>query len=58
MKSLFKKVETLMAATAFAEAGDVDTVRQLLNEEKQRKNVRPSAHDYQRPSKRPTLRAD
>jgi soluble cytochrome b562 len=56
MKTLFKNLETMFAAAAFAEEGEVETARQLMNELKEmRKTVRPS--DYQRPSNRPTLRA-
>ena len=57
MKTLFKKLETTFAAAAFAEEGEFDTARQLMNEDSQlRKNDRPS--DYQRTTTRPTLRAD
>jgi hypothetical protein len=59
MKSIFKKVETMFAAAAFAEEGEFETARQLMNEEKQlRKTDRPSLRDTQRPANRPTLRVD
>ncbi len=59
MKTLFKKMETAFAAAAFAEEGEFETARQIMNEEKQaRKSDRPSVHDAKRPSTRPTLRAD
>jgi len=32
MKSLVKKFETMFAATAFAEAGEFDTAREILRE--------------------------
>ena len=59
MKSIFKKLETTFAAAAFAEAGEHETARQLMNEEKQlRKTDRPSLRETKRPATRPTLRAD
>lgn len=33
LKKLFKRVETLMAATAFAEGGEFETARQIMKEE-------------------------
>ena len=59
MKSIFKKLETTFAAAAFAEAGEHETARRLMNEEKQpRKTDRPSLRDSKRTATRPTLRAD
>jgi hypothetical protein len=59
MKTLFRKMETAFAAAAFAEQGEFETARQILNEEKQvRKTGRPSLHDAKRPAERPTLRVD
>ena len=58
MKTLLKKFETAMAASAFAEEGEFDTARQIMNEDRPRKTDRPSAQDYQRPSRRQELRAD
>ena len=59
MKTLFKKMETAFAAAAFAEEGEFETARQIMNEEKElRKSDRPSIHDAKRPSTRPTLRVD
>ena len=59
MKNIFKRLETTFAAAAFAEEGEFETARQLMNEEKQiRKTDRPSLRDTQRPSNRPTLRVD
>jgi hypothetical protein len=59
MKTLFKKMETVFAAAAFAEEGEFETARQIVNEEKQaRKTDRPSVHDAKRPAARPTLRVD
>ncbi len=59
MKTLFKKLETAFAAAAFAEEGEFETARQLMNEKQDlRKSDRPSVHDAKRPSTRPTLRAD
>ena len=59
MKSIFKRLETTFAAAAFAEEGEFETARQLMNEGKQiRRTDRPSLRDTQRPSKRPTLRVD
>lgn len=56
MKRLLKKFEATMMAIAFAEAGEVETARELLNEDKPRKTDRPSQH--KRVSKRKELRAD
>jgi hypothetical protein len=59
MKSIFKKLETTFAAAAFAEEGEFETARQLMNEKNElRKSDRPSLRDTQRSAKRPTLRVD
>jgi hypothetical protein len=58
MKSLLKKFETAMVAASFAEEGEFETARQIMKEDRSRKTDRPSAHDYQRPAARKTLRAD
>lgn len=51
MKTLLKKLETMFAAAAFAEAGEQETARQLLKEQADlRKTTRQSA--------RPTMRAN
>jgi hypothetical protein len=56
MKTLFRKMETLFAAAAFAEEGEFETARQMMKETQElRKTVRPA--DRQRPASRPTLRA-
>jgi heme exporter protein D len=46
MKKIMKKLEDIYAAVAFAEAGEVDTARDILREEKreqkrERKTQRP-----------------
>ena len=57
--TLTKKMETLFAAAAFAEAGEFDTARQIMSEKEDlRKSDRPSTYDTKRPSTRPTMRAD
>jgi len=59
MKNIFKRLETTFAAAAFAEEGEFETARQLMNEKNElRKSDRPSLRDTQRPSNRPTLRVD
>jgi hypothetical protein len=58
MKGIFKKFETAMVAAAFAEEGEFETARQIMNEDRPRKTDRPSAYDHQRPSNRKELRAD
>jgi hypothetical protein len=58
MKTLMDKLETTMAAAAFAEAGEFETARQIMKEDQPRKNDRPSVHDFQRPVARKVLRAD
>ena len=58
MKKLFKKLEATMAAVAFAEAGEFDTARQIMQEDKPRKTDRPSSYRSIRPTDRKVLRAD
>jgi len=58
MKTVFEKFETAMVAASFAEEGEFETARRIMDEDRPRKNDRPSAHDYQRPSVRKELRAD
>jgi len=58
MKTIFKKLETTFAAAAFAEEGEFETARELMNEKQVRKSDRPSLRDTQRPVNRPTLRVD
>ncbi len=59
MKTLFKRLETAFAAAAFAEEGEFETARQIMNEEKQARKIdRPNIRDTKRPSTRPTLMAD
>jgi len=58
MKSLLKKFETAMVAAAFAEEGEFETARQIMNEDRPRKTDRPSTYDYQRPAARKELRVD
>ena len=59
MKSIFKKLETTFAAAAFAEEGEFETARQLMNEKNElRKSDRPSLRDTKRTATRPTLRVD
>jgi hypothetical protein len=48
MKGLIKKMENLFAAAAFAEAGEFDTARDILREDK-----RPQQIDRITPSSRP-----
>jgi hypothetical protein len=58
VNTLLKKFETAMVAAAFAEEGEFETARQIMKEDRPRKDDRPAAHDYQRPSARKELRAD
>lgn len=55
MKSLLKKAETLFAAAAFAEEGEIETARQIMKED-QRRTVRPE--QQKRKEARPELRAN
>jgi hypothetical protein len=48
MKRLMKKLENVFAAAAFAEAGEFDTARDILREDK-----RPQRVDRVTPSSRP-----
>ena len=56
MKKLFKKFETLMMAIAYAEEGEVDTAREIMEEDKPRKTKRPTLK--KRVTERKRLRAD
>jgi hypothetical protein len=58
MKNLLKKFENTMMAVAFAEAGEFDTARQILNEDRPKKIDRPRIRREKRVSKRKELRAD
>ena len=58
MKGLLKKLETAMVAAAFAEEGEFETARQIMNEDRPRKTDRPSAQVHQRPAARKELRVD
>ncbi|MEW6110279.1 MAG: hypothetical protein AB1632_14100 [Nitrospirota bacterium] len=58
MKKLFKSFETTMMAVAFAEAGEFETARELLNEDKPRKTDRPSKLEKPRVSNRKELRVN
>ena len=57
MKTLIKKFETAMVAASFAEAGEFDTAREIMNEDRPRMSDRP-ASTIQRPSVRKELRVD
>jgi hypothetical protein len=50
MKKLLKKVENLMVAATFAEAGEHETAEEILKEEK-----RLEKRDATRPTQRPRL---
>jgi hypothetical protein len=54
MKSLLKKFETAMVAASYAEEGEFETAKQIMNEDRVRKNDRPT----QRPTARKEMRAD
>lgn len=58
MKGFFKRLETAMAAAAFAEEGEFETARMMMNEDRPRKTDRPSVQQQQRPAVRKELRAD
>jgi len=58
MNTLLKKIETSMAAVAFAEEGEFETARMLMNEIRPRKKNRPQAYDEKRPVNRNEMRAD
>lgn len=55
MKKLLKKFETAMMAVAFAEEGEFETARQMMNEDKPRKTGRP---DISKRADRQVLRAE
>jgi hypothetical protein len=54
MKTLLKKFETAMVAASYAEEGEFETAKQIMNEDRARKNDRPT----QRPAARKEIRAD
>jgi hypothetical protein len=54
-KELLKRFETVMAA-GVAEAGEFETARQIANEDRNRKDERPS--NIKRPTARKEMRAD
>ncbi len=56
MKKLLKKLENTMTAIAFAEAGEFETAREIMNEDKKRKSDRPTKQ--KRVIERKELRAD
>ena len=58
MKRLLTRFETMMAAAAFAEAGEFETARQMMRDGRPRNTERPSAHKYQRTAARKEMRAD
>jgi hypothetical protein len=58
MKTLLKKIETTMAAVAFAEEGEFETARAMMNEIRPRKTNRPQSYDQKRPIARNEMRAD
>ncbi|HTP04171.1 MAG TPA: hypothetical protein VMM54_03325 [Nitrospirota bacterium] len=58
MTSIFKKFEKMMVAASFAEEGEFETARQIMNEDRPRKTDRPSTYDYKRPAARKEIRAD
>jgi len=47
-----------MVAASFAEEGEFETARQIMNEDRPRKTDRPSTYDYKRPAARKEIRAD
>jgi len=58
MKTLIKKFETAMVAASFAEEGEFETARQIMNEDRARTTDRPSVRDQKRPSARKEMRAN
>ena len=58
MKNILKKFEKAMVAAAFAEEGEFETARQIMNEDRPRKTGRRTVQDYKRPAARKELRAD
>ncbi len=54
MKTFLKKFETAMVAATYAEAGEFETARRIVNEDRARKTDRPT----QRPDSRNQLRAN
>jgi hypothetical protein len=57
MKSLLEKFETTMVAATFAEEGEFETARQIMQEDA-RTTDRPTKRDQQRPAARKEVRAN
>lgn len=58
MKAFFKKLESIMTASAFAEEGEFETAREIINEDRPRKKDRPTDRKRQRPAARLEVRAE
>ncbi|MGO9014179.1 MAG: hypothetical protein ACLQF0_04285 [Dissulfurispiraceae bacterium] len=58
MRRLIERFQTMMMAATFAEEGEFETARQIMNENEPRKTKRPSTDKRQRPDKRKELRAE
>lgn len=56
MNGILNKIETMMAASAFAEEGEFETARSMMHEDRKRKTARPE--NIQRQSQRKVVRAD
>lgn len=54
---VMKKLENMFAATAFAEAGEVDTSREMANEPlEERQTAKPEATSRHKPGDRGSVR--
>ncbi|HXX54202.1 MAG TPA: hypothetical protein VEI28_06490 [Thermodesulfovibrionales bacterium] len=56
LEGLLKKFETLMMAITYAEAGEIDTAREIMEEDHVRKTKRPTQR--KRKAERERIRAD
>ncbi len=45
LKRIFKRLEDVMSAAAFAEAGETETARAILNEESGNSNLKKRIYD-------------
>jgi hypothetical protein len=58
MRTLFTYIEIAMAASAFAEEGEFETARAMMQKKQLRKQNRIEAYDDKRPVARKEIRAD
>ncbi len=58
MRRFIERFQTMMMAAAFAEEGEFNSAREIMQENEQKKTKRPTVSKRQRPDKRNELRAE